>query len=81
MSISIDEVRAFMRTQGQTEFLDTLCRQLLVYALGRSLLRSDEPLVTKMRQDLSKGAYKFGYLVRDIVTSRQFLTKRTAPGS
>jgi len=77
----LDGLRAFMRTQGQTEFLDTLCRQLLVYALGRSLLRSDEPLVTKMRQDLSKGAYKFGYLVRDIVTSRQFLTKRTAPGS
>jgi hypothetical protein len=77
----LDGLRAFMRDRGQAEFVDTLCRELLVYALGRSLLRSDEPLLADMRKDLSKGDYKFGHLVQDIVTSRQFLTKRATSGS
>ncbi len=72
----LEGLRAFMRTRGQAEFIDTLCREFLVYALGRSLLRSDEPLLADMRKDLIAGDYKFGYLVRDIVTSRQFLSKR-----
>jgi hypothetical protein len=74
-------LRAFMRARGQTEFVDNLCRELLVYALGRSLLRSDEPLVARMRKDLTAGDYKFSHLVRAVVTSRQFLTTRAMSGS
>ena len=70
-----------MRARGQGQFVDNLCRKLLVYALGRSLLRSDEPLLAEMRKELSAGGYKFGNLVQDIVTSRQFLTKRATPSS
>ena len=66
-----------MRARGQAEFVDNLCREILVYALGRSLLRSDEPLLAEMRKNLTSGGYKFGSLVQDIVTSRQFLMKRT----
>jgi hypothetical protein len=77
----LDGLRAFMRARGQAEFVDNLCREFLVYALGRSLLRSDEPLLAEMRKDLSTGDYKFGHLVQDIVTSRQFLTKRVTPSS
>jgi mono/diheme cytochrome c family protein len=73
----LDGLRAFMRARGQNQFVDNLCRQLVVYALGRSLLRSDEPLVADMRKHLSAGGFKFGLLVQDIVTSRQFLMKRT----
>jgi Protein of unknown function (DUF1592)/Protein of unknown function (DUF1588)/Protein of unknown function (DUF1587)/Protein of unknown function (DUF1595)/Protein of unknown function (DUF1585) len=75
----LEGLRAFMRARGQAEFVDTLCRQLLVYALGRSLLQSDEPLLADMRKDLSSNGYKFGYLVQDIVTSRQFTSKRVTP--
>jgi hypothetical protein len=77
----LEGLRAFMRARGQTEFVDNLCRELTVYALGRSLLRSDEPLLAEMRKHLSAGEYKFGHLVQDIVTSRQFLMKRTTPTS
>ena len=66
-----------MRARGQAEFVDNLCREILVYALGRSLVRSDEPLLAEMRKNLTSGGYKFGSLVQDIVTSRQFLMKRT----
>ena len=31
-----------------------------------------------MRKDLNAGDYKFGSLLRDIVTSQQFLTKRAS---
>jgi hypothetical protein len=77
----LDGLRAFMRARGQAEFVDTLSRELLVYALGRSVLRSDEPLLTRMRTDLTAHGYKFGDLVQDIVTSRQFLNKRATPAA
>jgi hypothetical protein len=70
-----------MRSRGQAEFVDNLCRELLVYALGRSLLRSDEPLLAAMRNDLTAGDYAFGHLIQDIVTSRQFLTRRVTPAA
>jgi len=77
----LDGLRAFMRAKGQSKFVDNLCRQLLVYALGRSLLLSDEPLLAEMRKNLSTRGFKFGNLVQSIVTSRQFLTKQSMPGS
>ena len=75
----LDGLRAFMRARGQSEFVDTLCRELLVYALGRSLLRSDDTLLADMRRNLAAHDYAFGSLVQDIVTSRQFLNRRAAP--
>jgi hypothetical protein len=70
-----------MRAKGQGEFVDTLCRQLLVYALGRSLQLSDEPLLADMRSTLLSRGYKFETLVQRIVVSRQFLTRRATPVS
>jgi hypothetical protein len=34
-----------------------------------------------MRKNLSTRGFKFGNLVQSIVTSRQFLTKRSTPNS
>jgi hypothetical protein len=75
----LEGLRAFMRARGQGEFVDTLCRQLLVYALGRSLQLADEPLVAEMRSMLSSRGYTFDTLVQRIVVSRQFLTRRATP--
>jgi len=75
----LDGLRAFMRARGQAEFVDNLCRELLVYALGRSLVRSDDPLLADMRRNLAAHDNAFGSLVHDIVTSRQFLNRRAAP--
>jgi len=58
------------------DFLDNLCRKLLANALERSLLLSDEPLITQMRQALEKNNYKFSVLVDTIIASPQFLNKR-----
>jgi hypothetical protein len=65
-----------VRAHREKDFLDNLCRQLLGYALGRSLLPSDDPVVEGMRRKLAAGGHRFGAMVEAIVTSPQFLNKR-----
>ncbi|HVX15526.1 MAG TPA: DUF1592 domain-containing protein [Pirellulales bacterium] len=72
----LDGLRRYLRQNRQGDFLDNLCRKLLVYALGRGLLPSDDPLVDNMRVGLAADGYRFGGLVEAIVTSSQFLNKR-----
>ena len=66
----------YLREHRQAEFLDNLCRKLLSYALGRTLLPSDDRLVDTMRSRLSAEEYRFSSLIETIVASPQFLTKR-----
>jgi hypothetical protein len=72
----LDGLQTHLRERRQAEFLENLCRKLLSYALGRSLLPSDDALVDTMRSRLAASDYRFGVLIETIVTSRQFLTKR-----
>jgi mono/diheme cytochrome c family protein len=69
-------LQTYLREKRQEEFLDNLCRKLLSYALGRSLLPSDDGTVKGMRERLAADGYRFGSLVESIVISPQFLTKR-----
>lgn len=70
-------LQAFVRQQRQDDFLDTLCRKMLTYSLGRSLQPSDDSTLLLMRERLTKGEYRFNNIVDTIVTSRQFLNRRT----
>ncbi|MAR11409.1 MAG: hypothetical protein CL681_15805 [Blastopirellula sp.] len=72
----VDGLLVYLRTQRQQDFVDNLCRKLLSFAIGRTLVLSDEPLIAKMKSELVAADYRFSSLVRSIVTSRQFLTKR-----
>ncbi|HJZ99577.1 MAG TPA: DUF1592 domain-containing protein [Candidatus Solibacter sp.] len=72
-------IQAYIRERRQNDFLDNMSRKLLVYALGRSLLLSDEPLIDKMRSTLSADGYRFHPVIEAIVTSPQFRNKRAAP--
>ena len=72
----ISGLKNYLREQRQGEYLDNLCRKLLSYSLGRSLILSDELLIREMRQKLEKNDYRFGILIETIVTSPQFLNKR-----
>ncbi|HMC11755.1 MAG TPA: DUF1592 domain-containing protein, partial [Pirellulaceae bacterium] len=74
----LDGLRAYLKQNRQEDFLDNLCRKLLSYALGRTLLPSDDPLVTSLRQKVAADGYRFGNLVATIVASPQFLNKRAA---
>jgi hypothetical protein len=71
-------LQAYIRANREQDFLDNLSRKILVYALGRSLLLSDEPLIQRMNSRLAAGGYRFSALAETIVASPQFLRKRTS---
>jgi hypothetical protein len=72
-------LRDYLRKHGEQDFEGNLCRKLLSYALGRSLLPSDDQLVGQMQERLAANEHRFGELVTAIVTSEQFMTKRGSP--
>jgi hypothetical protein len=74
----VEAVQAYIREHRQNEFVDNVSRKLLAYALGRSLMLSDEPLILEMRNAAMANGYRFAPLVETIVTSPQFLNKRRA---
>ncbi|HEY2156787.1 MAG TPA: DUF1592 domain-containing protein [Isosphaeraceae bacterium] len=72
----IDGLRQYLSDRRRDDFIDNLCRKLLAYGLGRTLLPSDEATVGAMKSRLAADGYRFGGLVESIVTSPQFLKKR-----
>ena len=72
----LDGLRHYLREHRQEEFLDNLCRKLLSYALGRTLLPSDDELIETLRRQLAANDNRLGVLIEMIVASPQFLNKR-----
>lgn len=73
----LDGLTSFIRQHREKDFVDNLCRKLLAYALGRSLIISDNALVEEMKSALAAREHRFSALIDTIVTSRQFTHKRT----
>lgn len=72
----LDHLRSYLREHRQQDFVDNLCRKLLAYALGRSLILSDESTIEEMQQHLAANGYRFSGLIESIVACPQFRTKR-----
>ena len=71
-------MRRYLAEKRRDDFIDNLCRKLFAYALGRSLALSDKLAIEKMHGRLAKDGFRFESLVEEIVTSPQFLNRRTA---
>jgi len=69
-------VQTYIREKRQNDYIDNLSRKLLSYALGRTLLLSDEPIIEKMKTRLAANDYRFDSMVDTIVSTPQFLNKR-----
>ena len=69
-------LKSYLREHRQDDFDETLCRKLLVFALGRSLILSDEPLIEKMKKTLSENDHRFHALIHTIADSQQFTHQR-----
>ncbi len=69
-------LRQYIRDKRRNDFVNNLCSKLLVYALGRSVMLSDNPLIEEMQCKLAVDNYRFEDLIESVVTSKQFLTKR-----
>jgi Protein of unknown function (DUF1588)/Protein of unknown function (DUF1585) len=74
--VGLAGLQAFIREHRQKEFVGSISRKLLAYALSRSLQLSDESLIERMENQLENNEYRFQSLVETIVTSPQFLNKR-----
>jgi hypothetical protein len=72
----VEGLRSYLGERRREEFVENLCRKLLAYALGRTLIPSDDKTVESMRARLAADGYRFGGLVESVVTSPQFRNKR-----
>src|SRR5215510_2483386 len=77
----LEGLRTYIRAHREKDFLNNLGEKMLVYALGRSTLLSDEPLLDTMQSRLRESGYKMSALIETIVTSPQFLNRRTLESS
>ena len=71
----IEGLRSFL-AQHEAEVTKNFCNKLVGYALGRSLLPTDKPLVETMRAELAKSGGKFSAAVLAVAQSRQFLNRK-----
>jgi mono/diheme cytochrome c family protein len=69
-------LQTYLQHERQEDFLDHLCRSLLSYALGRTLLPSDDSTIEAMRREMAAQDERLQTAIETIVTSRQFLNKR-----
>jgi hypothetical protein len=76
MAHGIPEFSEYLVAERKNEFIHTLCKKLLGFALGRSLELSDRALIEKMQDELKQNDYRFTSLVETIVLSPQFRTQR-----
>jgi hypothetical protein len=72
----VDGLRRYLSKRRHDEFAENLCRKLLVYALGRGLIPSDDVAIKQMRARLADSGNRFDSLIFSIVTSPQFVGKR-----
>lgn len=66
----------YIETNRQQDFVRSLCRRFLGYALGRSVLLSDQPLLDEMEKELAENEYRFSVLFETVVFSKQFRSQR-----
>jgi len=69
-------LRQYLSVPRRADFVDNFCRKLFSYALGRSLILSDEKTIDQMKTSAAADDYAIGSLIERIVTSPQFLNQR-----
>lgn len=77
----LDGLRDYVITTRRDDFVRQFCRKLLGFALGRSVILSDEPLLTEMETQLAANDYRVSVAVEAIVLSRQFREIRCTDAS
>lgn len=66
----------YIEKNRKRDFVRTLCRKFLGYALGRSVMLSDSILLEQMEDALHNNDYRFSVLFETVVTSPQFRNQR-----
>lgn len=74
--LGFDGLKAHIAREREQDFIDNFCGKLLAFALGRSLILSDNLLLHDLREKLAAQGHRFDVVLEAIVTSPQFLHKR-----
>lgn len=69
-------LQEYIRAHRERDFVHNISGKMLVYALGRSSVLSDEPLLERMRTRVVESGYRMSAMIETIVTSPQFLNRR-----
>src|SRR6185312_8631533 len=72
----LEGLQSYIHTHREKDFVNNLSEKMLVYALGRSPVLSDEPLLDQARTKLTASGYRISALIETIVASPQFLNRR-----
>jgi hypothetical protein len=72
----LEGLESYIRSHRERDFVNNFSEKLLVYALGRSPVFSDELLLEQMRTKFAGNGYRISTLIESIVTSPQFLNRR-----
>lgn len=72
----VPEFLQYLRRARNDDFIRTLCRKFLGYALARSLELSDHELLETLERDLREHDYRFATLFETVVCSPQFRNQR-----
>jgi hypothetical protein len=67
-----DGLRDYLLTHRRDAVVNQFCRKLLGYSLGRAVILSDKPLLSKMQTQLRKNDYRFSAILETIIRSQQF---------
>lgn len=68
----VDGLRNYLVENRRSAFVRQFCKKLLGFALGRSVLLTDEPLLAEMETSLAANDYRVSAAIEAIVLSRQF---------
>jgi hypothetical protein len=68
----VDGLRNYLVDTRRSAFVRQFCKKLLGFALGRSVLLTDEPLLAEMEAALAANDYRVSAAIEAIVLSRQF---------
>ena len=71
----LGDLQKYLINERREQFTKALVTKLLTYALGRSLKLADEPLIEELSAEFSKDDYRLSGLMKNIVTSRPFLSR------
>jgi len=69
------DLQKYLLNERREQFAKALVSKLLTYALGRSLKLEDELLIEELSIDFEKDDYRLSGLMKNIVTSRPFLSR------
>ncbi len=69
-------LREALLAEGDREFVRTVAEKMLIYALGRGVLHTDQPLLRQIADRLEQSGEQWSTLVGTVVASDQFRMRR-----